>query len=43
MANDFEEFCLFRIARKCGAQITEAELSVSMHIKHPSSVGIGMG
>jgi hypothetical protein len=37
MDNGLEEFCFLRIARKCGAQITEAELSVSVHVKRPSS------
>ncbi|KAJ7362732.1 hypothetical protein DFH08DRAFT_799751 [Mycena albidolilacea] len=37
MVNGLEEFCLLRIARKCGAQITVGQLSVSMHVKRPSS------
>ncbi|KAJ7845030.1 hypothetical protein B0H14DRAFT_3868165 [Mycena olivaceomarginata] len=37
MVNVYEEFCLLRIAGKCRAQITEAELSVSVHVKRPSS------
>jgi hypothetical protein len=36
-ANGLEDFCLFRIAGKFGAQISEAELSVRVHVKRPSS------
>jgi hypothetical protein len=37
LANDLEDFCLFRIAGKFGAQISEAELSVLVQVKRPSS------
>jgi hypothetical protein len=37
LANGLEDFCLFRIAGKFGAQISEAELSVLVQVKHPSS------
>jgi hypothetical protein len=37
LANGLEDFCLFRIAGKFGAQISEAELPVLVHVKRPPS------
>jgi hypothetical protein len=37
LANGLEDFCLFRIAGKFRAQISETELSVLVQVKHPSS------
>jgi hypothetical protein len=37
LANGLEGFCFFRISCECGAQIPEAELSVRVRVKRPSS------